>query len=402
MKKLNQLYRYYDKDGNLLYVGISISAIVRMSQHRTQSSWFPLAKWSTFENFTSREEVLKAEVQAIINENPIYNINHNKGSEDVKLKRVIRFNKEEYHELIEFLNIDDNAIRKDLRRINNFLIINHDVNSESHSSRKKALKAFLKPLMAAGERITTKDFVKACNALRKYNDELGGDFGRFDEPVFACAGRTVGAVLKKIGIDLVQTSQSHDKKFFTLKLNSDIEHYISNRKSFDIIDEDKHINTLIICLLFFCKHKITKENYKENSLYNKLSSLERQQEIINRFLKPLIAAGDRISKKELLKSLAIIKKNKVEIENIFGEFNTENSIRPGSTVSHLLKKIGLNLVYAHQKRSNGERIYRLNMNYEIYQYITKQDNIALPEILKFINTNYDDNQTHDTLLAIAS
>lgn len=99
----------------------------------------------------------------------------------------------------------------------------------SMASRQKILKAFLKPLVAAGERITTKDFVKACNALRKYNDELGGDFGRFDKPVFACAGRTVGAVLKKIGIDLVQTSQSHDKKFFALKLNSDIARYANNR-----------------------------------------------------------------------------------------------------------------------------------------------------------------------------
>jgi phage/plasmid primase-like uncharacterized protein len=129
-------------------------------------------------------------------------------------------------------------------KLNNYLLLTADTEElktidrenfenksglRSLSSRQKILKAFLKPLVGAGDRISTKDFVKACDALRKYNNELGGDFGRFDKPVFACAGRTVGAVLKKIGIDLVQTSQSHDKKFFTLKLNSDIARYVNNR-----------------------------------------------------------------------------------------------------------------------------------------------------------------------------
>jgi predicted GIY-YIG superfamily endonuclease len=34
------IYRHYDKDGNLLYVGISLSVISRIMQHKNGSHWF--------------------------------------------------------------------------------------------------------------------------------------------------------------------------------------------------------------------------------------------------------------------------------------------------------------------------------------------------------------------------
>ena len=62
-----QLYRWYDKDDNLLYVGISYSAMVRASQHKAKSNdgWYDLAVKSTTENFDSRDAALKAESNAI-------------------------------------------------------------------------------------------------------------------------------------------------------------------------------------------------------------------------------------------------------------------------------------------------------------------------------------------------
>jgi hypothetical protein len=35
-----ELYRHYDAEGNLLYVGISLNSVVRLTQHRQASGWF--------------------------------------------------------------------------------------------------------------------------------------------------------------------------------------------------------------------------------------------------------------------------------------------------------------------------------------------------------------------------
>lgn len=71
-----QLYRWFDKDDNLLYVGISYSAMVRASQHKAKSNdgWYDLAVKSTTENFDSRDAALKAESIAIKTEKPKYNL----------------------------------------------------------------------------------------------------------------------------------------------------------------------------------------------------------------------------------------------------------------------------------------------------------------------------------------
>jgi len=72
-QELNQLYRYYDKDGNLLYVGISKNALYRAIQHSNLSHWYPAAVTIKIENFETQDELIVAEKLAIINENPIHN-----------------------------------------------------------------------------------------------------------------------------------------------------------------------------------------------------------------------------------------------------------------------------------------------------------------------------------------
>lgn len=68
------LYRYYDKDGNLLYVGITDSLSRRAAQHNKNAQWHSYAAYATFEHYVSREDALEAESKAIINESPSYNI----------------------------------------------------------------------------------------------------------------------------------------------------------------------------------------------------------------------------------------------------------------------------------------------------------------------------------------
>jgi len=75
--KLHQLYRHWSSDGTLLYVGISVSAMGRLSQHKTSAKWYELITNVTIENYNSREELLHAEEKAIKSEKPIYNKRHN-------------------------------------------------------------------------------------------------------------------------------------------------------------------------------------------------------------------------------------------------------------------------------------------------------------------------------------
>lgn len=74
-----ELYRYFDKGGELLYVGISLSAVLRQSSHKLLSSWYDDAVTMTIERFATRAEALVAEKSAIISEKPKHNIVHNKG-----------------------------------------------------------------------------------------------------------------------------------------------------------------------------------------------------------------------------------------------------------------------------------------------------------------------------------
>lgn len=70
------LYRFWNKD-LLLYVGISINAFARAKQHSTNSKWFQDADRVDFEKFSSRSAVEAAEIKAIREEHPLYNVRHN-------------------------------------------------------------------------------------------------------------------------------------------------------------------------------------------------------------------------------------------------------------------------------------------------------------------------------------
>lgn len=69
----NVLYRAFDKDKKLLYIGISNSFYDRLRSHMAQSEWVEKADYITFEHFYSREEVEEAEKRAIAAELPQYN-----------------------------------------------------------------------------------------------------------------------------------------------------------------------------------------------------------------------------------------------------------------------------------------------------------------------------------------
>tara|TARA_R110002012_G_scaffold2511_4_gene12161 strand:- start:4092 stop:4745 length:654 start_codon:yes stop_codon:yes gene_type:complete len=68
------LYRSFDEHGALLYVGISHSAMHRLSQHKATSIWHNQCVHVELEHFDSRQEALEAEDNAIKTELPMFNI----------------------------------------------------------------------------------------------------------------------------------------------------------------------------------------------------------------------------------------------------------------------------------------------------------------------------------------
>jgi predicted GIY-YIG superfamily endonuclease len=67
------LYRFFDGDGALLYIGISFSAVARAAQHRKKGWWGNVAKM-TVERLDTRQAAEEAELAAIAKERPLHNV----------------------------------------------------------------------------------------------------------------------------------------------------------------------------------------------------------------------------------------------------------------------------------------------------------------------------------------
>ncbi len=79
MQKINSgraLYRHFNKEGKLLYVGIALNILCRLANHRGASSWYPEIARIEIEHFADRQSALKAEREAIAKEKPLHNVNH--------------------------------------------------------------------------------------------------------------------------------------------------------------------------------------------------------------------------------------------------------------------------------------------------------------------------------------
>ena|SRR6266481_3007054 len=68
----HHLYRHFDDDGVLLYVGQSCCAVCRLSSHRN-SEWFKSIALVTIERHANRSAALAAEHKAIETERPKFN-----------------------------------------------------------------------------------------------------------------------------------------------------------------------------------------------------------------------------------------------------------------------------------------------------------------------------------------
>jgi chromosome segregation ATPase len=73
-----QLYRFYDGGGRLLYIGVSIFAIKRMREHAKDKPWWDEVRHIEIEQIDAdRPEMLRIERHCIETEKPLYNKAHN-------------------------------------------------------------------------------------------------------------------------------------------------------------------------------------------------------------------------------------------------------------------------------------------------------------------------------------
>ena len=68
------LYRLFNAEGDLLYVGITSEGLTRLNQHQREKHWFYEVAEAKLEHFTSRDVALRAEARAISREHPRYNL----------------------------------------------------------------------------------------------------------------------------------------------------------------------------------------------------------------------------------------------------------------------------------------------------------------------------------------
>lgn len=123
---IQQLYRHFNKKDELLYVGISLSAVARLGQHKEHANWFNTISRVEIETFDTRRQVVKAEKTAIQAECPLYNIHHSKKSSTPEYIKRIEDSKQDIYRVVTFeptMTIKDagNALGISESRMNKFI-----------------------------------------------------------------------------------------------------------------------------------------------------------------------------------------------------------------------------------------------------------------------------------------
>lgn len=73
------VYRLFDADGRLLYIGATYHVPARLKAHRYNTPWFSEVASVEYQTFPNRRAAFAAEAKAIHAEDPLYNRRHTPG-----------------------------------------------------------------------------------------------------------------------------------------------------------------------------------------------------------------------------------------------------------------------------------------------------------------------------------
>jgi hypothetical protein len=82
------VYRLYDADDILLYVGASTRPQTRFKQHSYDKTWWPDVQRNSVTWYPTKQDAFAAEAAAIEDEDPKYNIIHRMPSLPLKMKML--------------------------------------------------------------------------------------------------------------------------------------------------------------------------------------------------------------------------------------------------------------------------------------------------------------------------
>jgi|TARA_R100000084_G_scaffold88954_1_gene42999 hypothetical protein len=113
------LYRAYDDNEKLLYVGQSTSVMSRLKHHIKSSEWSGMVSNITLQRFKNERQLFRAELKAIQEEKPVYNRSHNRTYRQkiVELRLKIKQMQDE----IRTLKVRDGFLEMQLTIANNAL-----------------------------------------------------------------------------------------------------------------------------------------------------------------------------------------------------------------------------------------------------------------------------------------
>lgn len=90
MSRPTTLYRFFDAEGALLYVGITSVQRTRWHQHAATKEWWDQVSSATTEHFATRPEAETAENHAIEHEGPKHNVRRPSPPKPKRLPRALK------------------------------------------------------------------------------------------------------------------------------------------------------------------------------------------------------------------------------------------------------------------------------------------------------------------------
>jgi len=78
IEKENILYKIFNCDNEIIYIGITIDFQSRIKDHKYTKDWWSEVSYIRKTKYKNRFKVLEAEKRAIKKYNPVFNIQHNK------------------------------------------------------------------------------------------------------------------------------------------------------------------------------------------------------------------------------------------------------------------------------------------------------------------------------------
>jgi predicted GIY-YIG superfamily endonuclease len=82
--KATSVYKYYDRFGVLIYVGITSARRARQQQHNSDKAWWLLVASQQVEHFNTRDEARQREVELIQSFRPPFNKQHNPDYDEIR------------------------------------------------------------------------------------------------------------------------------------------------------------------------------------------------------------------------------------------------------------------------------------------------------------------------------